>query len=163
MGARGAGSNPVQLHVDPSTERMPLKAELGPAGTPRKRTVEAGGISWSRAAPGPRLPVFWTHRQNRASFSAFSWGQRVGAPGVWARGPASAPLALGPPAPPQGLEGRKQAAGVQGPPSSQNRSQLTLQQDSQEGDSSQKSHLVLHGAGSGVGPGWCEESSYQPQ
>lgn len=35
------------------------------------------------------------------------------------------------------------------------RSQPTLQQDSQEGDSGQKSHLVLHGADGSVRPGWC--------
>lgn len=41
------------------------------------------------------------------------WGQRSLDPRLWAQGPTSGPhLGLGPPVPPQDLQGRRQAAGI---------------------------------------------------
>ena len=68
-------------------------------------------------------------------------------------GPEALPLPRthsGPSSTSPGPGGQKTGCRSSGPTHLPNRSQRTLQQDSQEGDSGQKSHVVLHGAGRSV-------------
>lgn len=167
MGAQGAGSNPVQLYADPSIERMPLKAELGSPGNPSKRTVgeEKGGRGQGQdpLEQGCTRPTAAPLQDPQPEpCTLLSLQLRPEELGPQDSGcsrlclcPYHPPALPGPSSPSPGSGGQRQAAGVQSPSTSPNRSHLTLQQDSQESDSGQKSHLVLHGAGSSTGPGWC--------